>query len=71
MTVRARVDPKADRCGPTGKRRFRSAAAAGIALETARTHAADPTDARAERRRERRIYHCRQCDGWHLSSQVE
>lgn len=64
-----RIPPKVDRCGPSGKRRFRSAAAAAIALEDAKGHASNETDVRAHRRRETRFYECVYCSGWHLTSQ--
>jgi hypothetical protein len=69
--AKERIPPKTDRCGPTGKRRFRSAAAAAIALEIAQANAADPHDRRAPRRREQRAYECAYCGGWHLTSMKE
>jgi hypothetical protein len=66
-----RVPPRVERCGPSGKRRFRSASAAAIALEDARAHATDEADPRAHRRRESRTYRCVYCSGWHLTSQMQ
>jgi hypothetical protein len=51
-----------DRCGPTGKVRYRSARAADDALAVI-TENGDP------RHQERRTYACELCAGWHLTKQ--
>lgn len=54
---------KADRCGPTGKRRYATEGKARAALREAQQAAKDH-----ERRREQRCYKCNACAGWHLTS---
>jgi hypothetical protein len=54
-----------DRCGPSGKLRYRTRNAALLAL--AATIAARLLP-HGTRRRERRVYHCILCNGWHLTS---
>lgn len=56
--------PHTDKCGPTGKVRYRTRAAALIGLGETQ-QAAEEGD---HRRREERAYHCKQCDGFHLTS---
>lgn len=53
-------------CEATGKRRFRDHREAVRVLHTA-------VNARSrgeDERRERRCYDCKECNGWHLTSQV-
>lgn len=56
--------PAKERCGPTGKWRYRSPGAAEEALVKVE-EAAKLGDAR---RREKRHYWCIHCDGFHLTS---
>lgn len=58
-----------EKCGPTRKRRYRTAAAAQIALDALREIAADPSHPHHSRRHERRLHACVHCGGWHLTSQ--
>lgn len=60
---------RVDRCGPYGKRRYRTKAGALAALEELRAIAADPTHPDHTRRHERRVHSCDFCGGWHLTSQ--
>jgi len=53
-----------DRCGPTGKRRYRSEGAARHALTALAPIRPDPEH------REQRAYPCNGCGGWHLTSQA-
>jgi hypothetical protein len=53
-----------DRCGVTGKVRYRSVGAAVVSLRRLSAQAATH-----DHRRERRPYHCWRCLGWHLTSQ--
>lgn len=66
--TRAQRDAKAkrlDRCGPTGKVRYRSENAARESLKTLRgQRRTDPA------RGERRAYKCWSCAGWHLTKQA-
>lgn len=71
--MRPRVKPavlkaakKVHRCGITGKRRYRTAAAAQLALDEIRALRANQPTAR---RSERRIHSCVFCGGWQLTSQ--
>lgn len=55
--------PVRDRCGATGKARYRSRGAAEATL-TALQQTQEP------RRHERRAYECVSCGGWHLTSKA-
>jgi hypothetical protein len=55
---------KREKCGPTGKRRYRTAGAASRALEDLAAIRPDP------HRREQRAYPCDGCGGWHLTKQL-
>jgi hypothetical protein len=58
---------KVVRCGVSGKRRYRTAAAAQLALDEIRAQrVANPS----VRRSERRTHACVFCGGWHLTSQA-
>lgn len=59
--------PHIDRCGPTGKHRYRSIGAARLALELIQ----ETADQRLTERREARWYHCWYCNGYHLTSQAK
>lgn len=61
---RAAKAKRRERCGPTGKVRYRTEGCAREALtELKRQRAVDPL------RDERRAYRCWGCGGWHLTKQ--
>lgn len=64
--------PPTSRCQTTGKVRFPDAISATRALHRAAIARASAEFGRlTTRRTERRKYHCRLCNGWHLTSQVQ
>lgn len=66
MSRRHTRPPVMDRCGPTGKVRYRSLNAAVVQKGVLRRLGAKTRD---PRRQEQRAYRCRHCLGWHLTKQ--
>jgi len=62
------LHPPKTRCKASGKWRYDSERAASIVLAGVRTRAALRNE---NRRKEQRVYKCRDCHGWHLTSKED